>query len=53
MIKYLLTLLNLVFFQQLNAQNTYAEKLGFPAGAKVLILHIDVTSHIKTEHTRA
>jgi hypothetical protein len=23
------------------AQNTYAEKLGFPKGAKVLILHVD------------
>ena len=24
-----------------NAQQTYAEKLGFPKGAKVLILHVD------------
>ncbi|MFT3747455.1 MAG: polysaccharide deacetylase family protein [Agriterribacter sp.] len=28
-------------FQQLNAQTTYAEKLGYPKGAKVVILHVD------------
>lgn len=28
-------------FQQLQAQSTYAEKLGYPKGAKVVILHVD------------
>ena len=28
-------------FHELAAQTTYAEKLGFPKGAKVLIMHID------------
>ena len=30
-----------LFFYDSYAQDTYAEKLGFPKGAKVLILHVD------------
>lgn len=40
MIKLLLPL-GLLLCVRGNAQSTYAEKLGFPAGAKVLILHVD------------
>src|SRR5690625_6612326 len=29
------------FFMQTTAQSTYAEKLGFPSGKKVLIMHVD------------
>ncbi len=31
----------LISISTTNAQSTYAEKLGFPAGSKVLILHVD------------
>jgi hypothetical protein len=31
----------LTLYHVSNAQDTYAEKLGFPKGAKVLILHVD------------
>jgi len=31
----------ITFSQRLTAQETYAEKLGFPKNAKVLILHVD------------
>jgi hypothetical protein len=32
---------SLVFCDSCSAQETYAEKLGFPKGARVLILHVD------------
>ncbi len=42
MIKTLLACVFLLFvINTSNAQQTYAEKLGFPKGAKVLILHVD------------
>jgi chitin disaccharide deacetylase len=37
----ILTLFLLSMFLQVQAQETYAEKLGFPKGSKVLILHVD------------
>jgi hypothetical protein len=39
--KKILTLLLIVTSGQIFGQQTYAEKLGFPAGSKVLILHVD------------
>jgi hypothetical protein len=42
--KLLITACLVFFFQMLQAQNvdsTYAEKLGYPKGAKVVILHVD------------
>ncbi|AWV98162.1 polysaccharide deacetylase family protein [Arcticibacterium luteifluviistationis] len=39
--KYLITFFFLVSTLYAQAQETYAEKLGYPKGSKVLILHID------------
>lgn len=42
LIQYLLLLFCFCFCANVNAQeSTYAEKLGFPNGAKVLIMHVD------------
>lgn len=39
--KYILPLIVLIIAPNLKAQETYAEKLGYPKGSKVLILHVD------------
>src|SRR5438552_1228344 len=39
--KKILILLLIAVNVQVFAQQTYAEKLGFPSGSKVLILHVD------------
>lgn len=39
--KTLLPLIVFLWITELRAQETYAEKLGFPRGARVLIMHVD------------